>query len=76
MKLSNRKATLVYVFAILIMIFAGWQMHETPVKADEGLCCTYGEDCPGAYPNCWLPRPGEADCSATKKNYCKADENE
>jgi hypothetical protein len=71
------KGVFVYVFAILAMTFAGWQLREASVSAQEGegegcpsSCCNYGIDCSS---KCCLPGSGEANCSQTCPNYCRAE---
>jgi len=64
-----------YLSFFLAMLFSGWSLG-TPIKtrAEYATCCSFGEDCKkvrGAPPSCCLPGAFEADCSASKKNYCR-----
>lgn len=70
------KTIILYVVAITVMAFTGWKLQTARVYADEGGCagtggcCTYGNDC--SADKCCLPGRGEANCSATCANYCRA----
>ncbi len=65
---------LLYIFAVIAMIYAVGQLTIVPtwanVPAPGGTCCSVSSDCPGTM-LCYQPSGGLADCTTDRPNYCK-----
>jgi hypothetical protein len=56
------------VSAAMIIAVSQLGLWTTPVSA--ATCCTYGKECTGTT-TCCLPYDQQANCSATKANFCR-----
>ena len=65
---------LLYPLILFAMIFATFEYAN--ITASAATCCEYGNQCPpgkGRVPvlRCCNPGIWEADCSQTRRNYCR-----
>jgi hypothetical protein len=70
----HMRRALLYIAFLGAMIFSGSQLGSpTTSKASGDSCCAYGNQCTTkAAPKCCNPSLGEAPCSETQRNYCRA----
>lgn len=75
-KLSARSRFVFYPLILLAILFGTSEYANITVFGSFATCCSYGEECPsgkGKNPSlrCCNPINWEADCSSTKRNYCR-----
>jgi hypothetical protein len=72
--MKNKYKFVVYLISIFILAFSVLEYGNIKIVKASAPCCTFGVDCNGKVKDktlkCCLPI-NEADCSQSKKNYCR-----
>lgn len=68
-----------YAVCFCGMLVGSLSLFEARAKAEPGVCCQYGDDCPGTSELCCSPTSlGALNCSSTdpdRGNYCVQTDN-